>query len=1004
MRKPHASYWFWGLMLTAVQAVTAQDAADEAHPLLPAYERAAAVQAQAMDKWVLNQHVYPRWIDETSFWYNRETADGTEYVRVDAKKGKKAPAFNHKALARALEKQLDEDVDAADLPISALVLDASSATFTAFGRSWRYEKRRLTEITDGAIDSAWRISPDGKKAVFSRDHNLWLRDLKSGEEKALTSDGEMYYAYGVVPNATGRPALKPESVWSPDSRYLLTVQTDDRKVKSLPVIDFAPADGSVRPRVIDYRTALPGDEHITRFRMTLIDTETGKQTRIHYPDLAAVRMNDTPLGGNRAWWSDDSSSAYFVDILRGEQEARVVKVDRGSGATRVVFTETTETYLELGSNVYMPTSILPLPQSDEFIWYSEKSGWAHLYLHDADTGQQKRALTTGDWLVRDVLGVDAENRQLFISLAGRRPDVNPYYREIARVDLDTGALTVLSSGDDDRLVLSDGDFTLLLLTAFGMDPSLVSGLSPGGAYYVETRQRPDRPTTTVLMDAQGDEVMVVEQAAINTMPDGQRWPEPFSVTAADGSTDIRGVMFRPRDFDEDKRYPVIDYIYGGPQVAHVPKAAYSSGGVGFESAASLAELGFMVVIMDGRGTAERSRSFHETSHERIHTASNLEDHVAGIQQLAERFSYMDIERVGITGVSGGGYMTAHAMLKFPEFFKVGVSAAGNHDQRLFWHTWGERYQGLLDDDNYAEQANLTHAKNLQGKLLFIHGLLDYGVHPAGLFQLTQALMNANKTFDLVLMPQAGHEVPGYAMVRSWDYFVRHLAGQEPPAGFSAKSATDLIKERVMAMHAVAQSDDASAPVEPTEDSSGSTTLGKAVDVVLDTSAGEIRIAVYPESAPKSAGSFLDHLDQGLFDGAAFYRVVRKDNDNGSPIIEVIQGGVTDPTRALPPVEHETTEQTGLLHIEGTVSLGRGDPGTGSGAAFFITIGNQPSLDFGGMRNPDGLGFASFGKVTSGMGVVRKIQQMESTAPVEDDYAAGQFLNEPVIINRAYRMR
>ncbi|MDJ0653565.1 MAG: DPP IV N-terminal domain-containing protein [Xanthomonadales bacterium] len=1003
MKKLEANrHWFWILLLATVQAVAAQEKADDVHPLLPAYQRAAALQAYAEDKWVLNQNLYPRWIDETSFWYDRETADGTEYVRVDAKKGKKEPAFNHKSLAKALAKQAEQEVDAADLPISALVIDASSATFSAFGKSWEFKKGRLTELTEGAIDPAWRVSPDGKRAVFSRDHNLWLRDLESGKEKALTSDGEAFYAYGAVPNATGRPAQKPESVWSPDSRYLLTAQTDERKVKSLPVIDYAPADGSIRPRVVDYRQSLPGDEHVTRFRMAVIDTETGGQTRIHYPDLAAVRMKDTPLGGNRAWWSADSSAVYFVDILRGEKEARVVKADRDSGAARIVFTETTDTYLELGLNVYMPASIVPLPESNEFIWYSEKSGWAHLYLHDADTGKEKRALTSGDWRVRDVLGVDAENRQLFISVGARRPDVNPYYREIARVDLDSGDLTILSSGDDDRLVLSKGDFSLLLLTIFGMDPDLVSGVAPGGAYYVETRQRPDRPNTTVLMDAQGEEVMVVEQAALNTMPEGQPWPEPFSVTAADGSTDIRGVMYRPRDFDENKRYPIIDYIYGGPQVAVVPKAAYTGSSIGFDAAASLSELGFIVVTLDGRGTAERSRAFHETSHGQIHTASNLEDHVAGIRQLAERFPYMDIDRVGITGFSGGGYMAAHAMLKFPDFFKVGVSGAGNHDQRLFWHTWGERYQGLLEGDNYLEQANLTHAENLQGKLMFIHGMLDHGCHPGGLFQLTQALMNANKTFDLVLMPQARHELPGYAMVRSWDYFVRHLAGKEPPVGFSAKSSGDLTKEKVIAMQMAAQGGDAIDATEPMMAPHGKKALGKPVGVILETSAGKIHMNVYPEAAPKSAGSFLDHLDQGLFDGAAFYRVVRKDNDNGSPIIEVIQGGLTDPAGALPPVAHETTEQTGLLHTDGTVSLGRGDPGTGSGAAFFITIGDQPSLDFGGMRNPDGLGFASFGKVTSGMDVVRRIQQMDSTAPVEDDYAKGQFLSEPVIIGKAYR--
>ena len=265
----------------------------------------------------------------------------------------------------------------------------------------------------------------------------------------------------------------------------------------------------------------------------------------------------------------------------------------------MVFRETTDTYLELGSSVYLPTFIVPLPGSDEFVWYSEKSGWGHLYLHDAATGEQKRALTSGEWLVRDVLGVDREGRELFFCLGGRRSDANPYFREVARVNLDTARMTLLSSGDDDRLVFSPGDFSVLILGAQGVDPARASGLSPGAAYYVETRQRPDRPNVTALMSADGEELMLLEEGTPNTLPDGQRWPEPFSVTGADGETDIRGVMLKPLDFDSSGSYPVIDYVYGGPQVTIVPKMGYGPIARSLDEAASLAELGFVVVIIDG---------------------------------------------------------------------------------------------------------------------------------------------------------------------------------------------------------------------------------------------------------------------------------------------------------------------------------------------------------------------------------------------------------------------
>ena len=985
------------LLLSSAGVFAAEE--ESAHPLWPAYERAAAAQAHLQDRWMLNQAVHPRWIDGSTFWYERETPEGKEYTLVDAGRGEKRPAFDHGALAAALAEETGQEMDASALPIVGVEIEPPAVTFTSAGRFFRFEDGELTELDANPKDPSWLVSPDGSRAVYSKGHNLWLKHIASGEEKQLTSDGEPFHAYGATPNATGRPAVRPEAVWSPDSRHVFTAQTDDRQVKSLPVIDFAPADGSIRPRVIDYRQALPGDEHVTRFRMTIIDTDTGKQTPIHYASLAAARMNDTPFGGNRAWWSTDSAAVYFVDILRGEREARVVTAARDSGLTRVVFRETTDTYLELGSNVYMPTFIVPLPESGEFAWYSEKSGWGHLYLHDAATGEEKRALTAGDWLVRDVLGVDREGRKLFLTIGGRRPDANPYFREVACVNLDTSELTVLSSGDDDRVVLSQGDFSLLILTVFGQDPGAVSGLAPGAAFYVETRQRPDRPNVTALMSADGEERMIVEEATPHTLPEDQPWPEPFSVAAADGETEIRGVMVKPSDFDEGRSYPVIDYIYGGPQVTNVPKSGHgSTASLSLDSAASLAELGFVVVILDGRGTTERSRAFHETSYGRLQTASNLEDHVAGIRQLAERFPYLDAERVGITGVSGGGYMAARGMLKFPEFFKVGVSIAGNHDQRLFWHSWGERYQGLLAGDNYLEQANLTHAANLEGKLLFIHGMLDFGVHPGGLFQLTQALMDANKVFDLVLMPQAGHALPGYAMVRMWDYFVRHLGGQEPPTGFSAKSSSDYMMEKVTTIQMAAMAQ----PEAPGGGDSAADELGPAVAVTLETDAGNIELDVYPEAAPVSAGSFLEHVDQGLFDGGAFYRVVRRTNDNGSPVIEVIQGGLTDPSKALPAVSHETTEQTGIRHLDGTLSLGRTDPGSASGGAFFVTIGDQPSLDFGGQRNADGLGFAAFGRVTSGMDVVHGIHQEESTTPTDNAYLRGQLLNEPVTIRKAYR--
>ncbi len=449
------------------------------------YERAGALQAAEHDRWLLNQRVYPHWIDGSRFWYKRDTSEGYSYTLVDAEDRGVTELFDHAALAAVLNLAREDDtveVNANALPLRMLRVrgDPLVAEFSAFGKNWRYAiaQRQLEEAGQTA-DPGLLVAPDGKKGAFLKGHDLWLRDLESGEESALTTDGQPFYAYGVVPNATGRPATKPEAVWSPDSKRLLTAQVDDRQVLEMPVINFAPSDGSVRPTASSVRAALPGDAHVTRFRMLAIDVETTKQVAAHYPTLPAARMNDTPLGGNRAWWAADGNRAYFVEIERGEQTVNVVEFDVNSGATRVVFTETSDTYIDLAPNVYGPASIVPLPETNELVWYSERSGWAHLYLYDLIEGRLVRQLTQGDWLVRDVVDVDRERRQLYITLAGKAPDKDPYYREVARVGLDTGELTVLSKSDADHLLFAPNDFGLLILSFLGEDVSTVSGLAPG---------------------------------------------------------------------------------------------------------------------------------------------------------------------------------------------------------------------------------------------------------------------------------------------------------------------------------------------------------------------------------------------------------------------------------------------------------------------------------------------------------------------------------------------
>jgi len=410
-----------------------------------------------------------------------------------------------------------------------------------------------------------------------------------------------------------------------------------------------------------------------------------------------------------------------------------------------------------------------------------------------------RPLTTGDWLVRDILGVDEDHRQVFISIADRLEGKNPYYQEIARVDLDDGAMTILSASDDDHEVAVPGclsNFSAVSYLFAGGDRAGLQGVAPSGNYFLETITTADKPSRTLLRDRAGRVIATVEEADGAHLPSNWRWPNPVKLIAADGKTDIYGLVFRPSDYDPNRKYPVIDYLYGGPQASYVPKG-FDQGD--YQDAASLAELGFITLMIDGRGTAQRDRAFHTASYGKVETASNLEDHIAAIKQLASVDASMDTSRVGITGFSAGGYMAASAMLRFPDFYKVGVAASGEQDVRLFWNTWGERYEGYPVGDYYRQQANVTYARQLKGKLLLVHGLLDTAVSPANLFQLEQALIDANKDFDLLVWPRAHHELPSYGKRKQWDYFVDHLAHQLPPHEFLLKTDGDIEDENELTL-------------------------------------------------------------------------------------------------------------------------------------------------------------------------------------------------------------
>ena len=604
---------------------------------------------------VKNATVFPNWIENTDcFWYRRSSKEGREFRLVDASAGTNNMAFNHAALANALAKVVAHDVDPNNLPIANDVvfsLSPLALKFSAFGKRWLFEtEKNVCRPLEEGMPEEWLISPDGKHAVFGRDNNLWLRDLKKGNEHALTCDGEEFLVYGAVGSVWGGELEKGlQARWSPDSKKLFTVQRDTRQVKTLPVLHHIPSDGSVRPTVNHVKLAYPGDAHIEEYRLMSIDIESGVIQEANYRPIPVVRNGWGFFNAGIGWWGKDSRRAYFVDQERGDQVFRVVEFDTDTGNTKILFEETSDTSIRISPNLEDYPLFKPLTQTNELIWWSERSGWAHLYLYDLDSGELKHAITQGDWLVRDVLHVDVECRELFIQTAGRVAGRDPYYRDIVRVHIDTGEMVTLTDTDHEYIVSQPKSYNGMGAAGIGYD--IGDGVSPSGKFVVVTRTRADEVSCSFLLDRNGKEILKLEIADVSALPVGWQWPEPVKLLAADGKTDLYGLVFRPSDFSQDKSYPVITHAMNTGEWTWVSKGSFNTGncnGVPYYDAAALAQLGFIVVQIEGRGTTCRDKAFRDDSYGWVQSISCLDDHIAGLKQLAERYSYIDLNRVGIT--------------------------------------------------------------------------------------------------------------------------------------------------------------------------------------------------------------------------------------------------------------------------------------------------------------------------------------------------------------------
>ncbi|MGW8267044.1 MAG: DPP IV N-terminal domain-containing protein, partial [Longimicrobiales bacterium] len=727
---------------------------------------------------VSGDEVSPRWMEGDRFWYRSHVKDGYEFVLVDPDRGSWAPAFDHDRLAAALSEAADTSYVGHKLPFEEIELvPGGEAVRFYIGDSIRwscdlraYRCRGPDTVAKPPVTET--ASPDGRWVAFEREENLWVREMASGEETQLTTDGETDFGYAVQPegccsvvtNARQHREAPPVLAWSEDSRRIATHRFDERGVREMALLET-----NVKgPLLHTYHNALPGDSVIPTYQMHVFDLEARTGVASDRPPQEMVNTSCCGLLAYRpprelvwkdARWGEGNQEFFFTYGHRSFDTLQLVAMDATTGTTRTVITETSPTFVEMNARSGGIPNWRVVEGNREVVWFSERDGWGHLYRYDASSGALLNRITEGPWMVVDLLEVDEAGEWVYFTAVGREEGRDPYYRHLYRVGLDGSGLQLLTPEDGDHEIT----------------------FSPSGGFLVDTYSTPTSEPVTVLRRPDGARVLTLEEGDFSELlATGWSWPVPFTVKARDGVTDLYGYLYLPSELDPGATYPVIDYIYPGPQTGPIGfrQATASTRGNG----QALAELGFFVFTIDALGTPLRAKAFHDAYYGNMGD-NGIADHVAALRQLAARYPQMDLDRVGIFGHSGGGFSSTDAILRFPDVFKVAVSSAGNHDNRSYDYTWGEKYQGLLTEkpdgtDTFDSQANQNLAEKLEGKLLLMYGTLDDNVHPNATLLVIDELIRNNKDFDLVVFPNRNHGYANepYVIRRTWDYFVKHLLG------------------------------------------------------------------------------------------------------------------------------------------------------------------------------------------------------------------------------------
>jgi dipeptidyl-peptidase 4 len=705
-----------------------------------------------------------QWAGDNAAIYRTNTPDGRRFMQINLVTGQSEPAFNHNILAAALAQASGREISAAELPFMAIQFDASGASFQFEynNQRWNYDlsSQTLSVVEPGvARPDNSVLSPDTRFAAYIKDNNLWVRSMIDGSDIQLTHDGQEYYGYATNSQGWTRSDT-PILAWSDDGRFISTYRLNETGVPLMHILRTA----ENRPELLSWPYAVPGDTVVPMHHRLVIDVEAARTVWLDAQPDHQRTSNCCGLTRGTQWadnqFSPDNRYLAYVSTSRDYATATLRIADTSTGNVRTVYSETDEPFFESNLTSRGAPNWRVLFDSDEFIWFTRKDGWGHLYLHDLDLGELKNRITSGAWNVVDIYHVCEQSRRIWFTAVGSIPGRDVYQEYLYRVGFDGSGLELLTP--------EEGHHEIMFSAQNGL--------------FVDTWSDYVTPKISVLRDLDGNLVHEVSRADISGLLEtGFPLPEPFVAKARDGQTDIYGLMFKPSNFDPSRSYPIINSIYPGPQVGSINTPGFSVARRG--NPQSLAELGFIVVQVDAMGTPMRSKSFH-TAYFGDMIDNGLPDQAAAMRQLAERYSWIDINRAGMYGHSGGGFATAAAMLTMPDFFKVGVASAGNMDNRGYTYYWGEKYHGerIIADgtDTFANQALHLKAANLKGRLLITYGTMDTNVHPNTTLLLINELIRHNKDFDVMVFPNRGHGYfnEPYHQRISWEYFVRHLHGAQ----------------------------------------------------------------------------------------------------------------------------------------------------------------------------------------------------------------------------------